>query len=230
MKILIISDIHGDLENMLNFLDKIKELGLDFDVIVSNGDWTDINTPRGFTQEDIFLMLVEELKELKKPLLGVPGNMDTEKIIKILEEENISIHGKGRIINDVGFYGYGGAKTPFETNIEPSEEELKLGLENGWKDVKDAKFKVQVTHNPPKNTRVDIISSGMHVGSEVVKKFIEEKQPIVAISAHIHEARGTDNIKETQLINAGRFPEGYCGFVEITEEGKVTCKIINLVK
>ena len=175
MKILIISDIHGDLENMLNFLDKIKELGLDFDVIVSNGDWTDINTPKGFTQEDIFLMLVEELKELKKPLLGVPGNMDTKEIVKILEEEDISIHGKGKILNDIGFYGYGGAKTPFDTNIEPSEDELELGLKSAWKDVKNTKFKIQVTHNPPRNTGIDIITSGMHVGSGVVRKFIEEK-------------------------------------------------------
>jgi len=227
MRIIIVSDIHNDTENLLTFLDKVKEF--EFDVIVCPGDFTDVNTPKGFTQEDIVKVILEELKTLKKPILAVPGNVDTMGVLKILEDEGVSIHGKGRVIGDFGFYGYGGAKTPFNTNIEPSEEELKLGLENGWKDVKDCKFKIQVTHNPPKNTRIDIISSGIHVGSEVVRKFIEEKQPIVAISAHIHEARGIDKINNTFLMNSGRFPEGYFGLIDIRENGEVEGKIMNIL-
>jgi hypothetical protein len=187
MNIVVVSDIHGDIENMLSYLDKIKELK--FDVVVCPGDFTDINVPSGFTQEEIARLIISELKSLKKPVLAVPGNVDTKNMIGIFEEEDVSIHGRGREIRGVGFYGFGGAKTPFGTNIEPSEEEIKLGLQNAWNDVKECKHKIQVTHAPPHNTRMDIIQTGMHVGSVAVREFIEEHQPILAISAHIHEAK-----------------------------------------
>ena len=227
MNIIVISDIHGDLENIPTYLDKISKLK--FDVIICPGDFTDVNVPKGFKQEDIARIFVEELKTLKKPFLAVPGNMDTKEIVEMFEKEKVSIHGKGKIIGDFGFYGFGGAKTPFETNIEPSEEEIKLGLEKGWKDVEKAKYKIQVTHNPPKNTRVDMLLNGVHVGSDVVKEFIETHNPIVAISAHIHEARGIDKLKNTFLLNSGRFPEGYFGLINI-QNGLVNGKVISLIE
>lgn len=217
MKLLVLGDNHNDIENVLLFLDKIR--GNEFDVVVYSGDFTDVNTPKGFTQEDIAKLLIEELKTLNKPLVAIPGNNDAKSIIPLLEKEGISIHGKGKVIKDVGFYGYGGAKTPFNTTIEPSEDEVKAGLNVGWSAVDKAKFKVQVTHNPPLNTRLDMITAGLHVGSKVVRDFIETKKPVVAISAHIHEARGIDRLGSVFLMNSGRFSEGYCGLVEIKDSG-----------
>ncbi len=227
MKIIVFSDIHGDIENMLMYLDKIKEMS--FDVIVCPGDFTDLNTPKGFTQEDVAKLILKELKTLKKPILTVPGNMDTKEILSFFEKEGVSIHGKGKVIDEYGFYGFGGAKTPFNTNIEPSEEEIKAGLEKGWEDIKNTKFKIQVTHNPPFRTKIDIISSGIHVGSKTVRKFIEENKPIVAISAHIHEAKGVDYIGNTLILNSGRFPEGYFGKIEI-KDGSVNGKVLNILE
>jgi len=227
MRIVVVSDIHGDIENMLMYLDKIKELK--FDVAVCPGDFTDINTPRGFGQEEVARLIVEELKTLKKPVIAVPGNVDTKDIIEILKKEGVSVHGSGMIVNGFGFYGYGGAKTPFGTNIEPSEEEMGLGLNNAWKDIKNTKYKIQITHAPPSGTRLDTIQSGVHVGSDVIKNFIETHQPILAVSAHIHEARGIDRLKDTFLINAGRFSEGYFGLINI-ENGSVNGKILNLIE
>lgn len=227
MNIIVISDVHGDIENLFNYFDKIKELNVD--VIVCPGDFTDANMPKSFTQEDVAKLIIKELNLLKKPVLAVPGNVDTKNMIKLFEDEGISIHGKGKIIGDFGFYGYGGAYTPFETNIEPTDEELKLGLKNAFNEVKNAKYKIQVTHTPPSGTRVDMIQSGLHVGSNVVREAIESYGPLVAISAHIHEARGTDNIKNTLIMNSGRFPEGYFGFIKI-ENGSVNGKVLNLIE
>jgi len=226
MNIVVIGDIHGDVENILSFLDKIKEL--EFDVIVCPGDFTDVNVPKGFTQESLVELIIEELKTLNKPIVAVPGNIDTKNSIKILEDMGVSVHGKGKIIGGVGFYGYGGAKTPFKTSIEPSEEELKVGLDKAFKEVEGAEVKVQVTHNPPRDTKLDVIQIGTHVGSEVVKKFIETHKPNAAISAHIHEARGTDELAGTKLINPGKFSEGYFGLVKL-DKGSAYCKILNLI-
>jgi len=226
MDIVVISDIHGDVENLIAYLDKIKEYK--FDVIICPGDFTDANFPRGFTQEDIVKLIIKELKSLNKPVLAVPGNVDPKDIVKILEEEKISIHGKGVDIGDCGFYGCGGAQTPFGTNIEPTEEEIKTKLRGGLDEVRGLKHKIQVTHNPPNGSRLDMIQSGLHVGSNAVREAIETYNPIVAISAHIHEAKGTDQIKNTFLLNSGRFPEGYFGLINI-ENGSVNGKIINLL-
>lgn len=225
MDILVIGDNHGDIENMISYLEKIGVFN--FDVIVYMGDFTDINSPKGFTQKDITQILIEELKTLGKPILAVPGNNDTKEVLEIMEKEGISIHEKGIIIDDYGFYGFGGAKTPFSTPFEPTEEELKEGLEKSYKQVLSAKYKIQITHNPPYDTQMDIIRAGAHVGSQVVRKFIENKKPILALSAHIHEARGVDKLGEVFLLNPGKFPEGYFGLVNV--KGKdVKGRVLNL--
>ncbi len=225
MKILAISDIHNDIDNLMNYIDKISMI--DFDVIVAIGDFIDINIPKGFSGIDIAQIIFEEFTILKKPFLFIPGNLDKE-IIEFFEEKGVSLHGKGIAIGDVGFYGYGGARTPFHTSLEPSEDELESALRKGYEKVKDCKFKVQITHMPPFNTKLDMLYTGAHVGSEIIRKIIEELKPDVAISAHIHEARGVDEIGKTKIINPGRFPEGYCGIITLESEN-VDVKIINLI-
>ncbi len=222
MNIIAIGDNHNDIENMLIFLEKLKRFN--FDAVLYTGDFTDVTTPKGFTQEEIASLIIEELKLLKKPIFCVPGNNDTLKVVDIITRENISIHGKGVVLKDVGFYGYGGAKTPFNTNIEPTEEELKNNLERGWNDVKNVAKKIQLTHMPPLNTRLDMVSAGAHVGSKVIRDFIEMKRPLASVSAHIHEARGVDRIGSTLLLNPGRISEGYFGLISIKDniaEGNV---------
>jgi len=227
MDLLIIGDNHGDIENNLNYFEKLSNFK--FDVIVYTGDFTDINTPKGFTPEDIVQIILEGLRGLKKPILAIPGNNDVVGVINILEREGVSLHGRGKVIGDYGFYGFGGAKTPFKTPLEPSEEEIKNGLQKAFGDISGSKEQIQITHNPAYGTRMDVIRMGSHVGSNVVKEFIEEKKPVLAISAHIHEAKGIDRIGNTFLINVGKFSEGYFGLANI--EGKVVegC-VMNLIE
>jgi len=225
MNILVISDIHNDVENIIGYIDKIALL--DFDVIVLPGDFSDINVPKGFNQVDIGKLILEELKSLKKPILAIPGNLD-KGLIPIFKEMGVNLHGAGKIVKNVGFYGFGGAATPFGTTLEPTEREIENGLKTAYQMVEKCKKKIQVTHNPPARTKLDRIGSGAHVGSEVVRKFIEEKQPDAAICAHIHEARGVDEIGVTKVINSGRFPEGYCGLITVGKEG-TGAKVISLI-
>lgn len=224
MDILIISDVHNDVENLMGYMDKVALFN--FDVIVFPGDFTDV-PPKGFSSLDISKIILEELKIFNKPILALPGNWDKD-VIKLLEKEEVSIHGHGKIIDNVGFYGFGGARTPFGTSYEPSEEEIEKGLEQGFKEVEKVKVKVQITHAPPVNTKLDVVYTGAHVGSEAVRKCIGKFKPVLAISAHIHEAKGVDEMNGTKLINSGRFPEGYCGLATI-KNGKVDVKIVNLI-
>ena len=159
--------------------------------------------------------------------MAIPGNFD-KNLIPFFEKEDINLHGKGKIIGNIGFYGFGGARTPYGTPLEPDEKEIEIGLKKGFDAVKNCEFKIQVTHMPSIRTKLDVLYTGAHAGSEIIRRFIEEKQPDVAISAHIHEAKGTDELGKTKLINSGRFPEGYCGLITL-EKGKVDTKVINLI-
>jgi len=212
MKIVVVGDIHNDVESIMSYCDKMAEIG--FDVLIAMGDFIDYNIPRGFTKEDIGKLVIEELSVFNKPIIAVPGNFDAD-LLPLFEKMGIGLHGKGKIIKGVGFYGFGGAKTPFNTPLEPSEKEIEDGLERGLKMLKKCDTTVQITHNPPARTKIDALYTGAHVGSEAVRMFIEKNQPTVAVSAHIHEAKGTDVLGKTKLINAGRFPEGYCGVITI---------------
>jgi uncharacterized protein len=225
VKILAISCFHGDIENLLNFTDRLSTM--DIDIIVCPGDFTDNYLPKGFTRAGLAEIILEELKILRKPIVVVPGSWDGE-IIDFLDKVCVSVHGKGKELSGIGFYGFGGARTPFNTPFEPSEEELERGLERAFNDVKKSKLLVQVTHAPPARTCVDVIATGAHVGSEVVRRFIEEKQPEVAICSHIHEGRGIDGIRKTKIVNSGRFPEGHCGLINLENEN-VSAKMINLI-
>lgn len=225
MNILVVSDIHNDVENLMKLIDKLSFLK--FDVIVALGDFTDVNLPKGFNDINIAELIIEELSTFKKPMLTVPGNFD-KNLISLFEKKGISLHGRGKIIDGVGFYGFGGAKTPYNTSLEPSEEELKEGLTKAYEQVKNCELKIQVTHIPPARTKLDVLFTGAHVGSEVIRDFIEKMQPDVAISSHIHEARGLDELGKTKLINSGRFPENYCGLITL-EKGNVNTKIVNLI-
>jgi len=225
MKVLVLSDIHNDVENIMNYIDKL--ILMDVDIVVAVGDFIDYNVPKGFTKVDIAKLILEELNTFKKPILTVPGNFDKE-LIGFFDEKKVGLHGTGRVFQDVGFYGFGGAKTPFNTPLEPSEKEIEEGLKKGFEKVKNCKIKIQITHIPPARTKLDVAYTGAHIGSEVVRKFIEENKPDVAVSAHVHEARGVDELKKTKLINPGRFPEGYCGMITI-KNNTVKAEVISLI-
>jgi Icc-related predicted phosphoesterase len=225
MEILCIACIHNDVENILGLTDKLHEFK--FDAIVFPGDFTDAALPKGFTREDVARLILSELKTFKKPVVTVPGTWDKD-IIEMLEKSGTSVHGKGRIIDGVGFYGFGGAHTPFGTPYEPSEDEIEAGITRSHGSVKGAKFTVQVTHAPPINTSLDMIFSGAHVGSAAVRKTIETLKPTAAICAHIHEAKGADTVGGTRVVNPGRFPEGSCAMLSV-KEGSVGAKMLSLI-
>lgn len=226
MRLVVLGDNHNDIENMFFYIERLSSIN--FDVIVYTGDFSDFNVPKGFTQEDVTKIIIKELKTLKKPIVAIPGNNDIKNIIDVLEKENVSVHGVGKIINNVGFYGFGGARTPFKTVYEPTDQEIEMGIRKALNDIKNTEIKVQVTHWPPINTKLDFIVTGLHVGSQIVRKFIEEVRPLVALSAHIHESRGVDYINNTLLLNPGRVSEGYIGIVEI-KENRAEGRIVNLI-
>ncbi len=114
------------------------------------------------------------------------------------------------------FIGFGGAVESIGEMIFSEQEiyeKLKF-LIQGEKKV------FLVTHSPPKNCSLDKSFSGKHIGSESVRKIIEEFSPEFSVSGHCHEAFGKEIIEKTFCINVSSVKEEKIVLID-TKEKKV---------
>lgn len=205
MKILAISDPHGDYSKIKAI---IKKAG-DFDLAVIVGDLTNFGPDEK----------VEELMEMfDKPVLAIPGNCDQKSILKTLEASKaVNLHGKAEQIGKIRFIGLGGSNpTPFNTPFELSEEEIENALEGmvcSAENADECGRIILLTHAPPHGAR-DELPFG-HVGSKAIQRFLDRADLIIC--GHIHEAKGVDKIGKTTIVNPGEACKGSCALVTIEE-------------
>jgi Icc-related predicted phosphoesterase len=210
MKLLLITDIHGDTEKLEKILDKAEH-----EAVLCAGDLSDA---REFDDYEGRLNQVLDLFDEQGVMTkAVPGNMDPEEeCVRELIQRRMNIHKKIASFEDFEAVGFGGGITPFGTPFEPEGAEIKNALETLYDRMKaDRKF--GVIHQPPKNTELDI-ADGNHVGSEEVRELIEEKNFELVLTGHIHESRGRDEISGTEVVNPGPVMEGYYAVAD-TEGG-----------
>lgn len=192
MNVLFFSDIH----NNEKLLDEIIKKSKNVDLLVCLGDLSDI----GKNYDN----LLEKLNNTKKITLIIAGNNEKPNLMKeaIEKYENIISIENETYTDVISFLGIGGSTiTPFNTPYEMSEDEYEKKL---------SKFKyadVLVSHCPPKNTKLDKISVGIHIGSNSVRKWIELNQPKYCACGHVHERAGVkEKIGKTLCFNPG--PKG----------------------
>lgn len=213
MKILAISDPHGDYSK----IKKMTEKAGPFDLVAIVGDLTNFGPDEK----------VEELMELfDKPVLAIPGNCDQRSILKALDASKaINLHGKAEQVGDIRFIGLGGSNpTPFNTPFELSEEEIEKALEGmvcSAENEKSCSTIVLLTHAPPHGAR-DELPFG-HVGSTAVQKFLDRVDLIVC--GHIHEAKGFEKAGKATVVNPGEACKGSCALVTIDEKGNTPIEV-----
>jgi len=217
MRIVAITDVHGNVE-MVRRLAELLEGELP-DVLLIAGDITH------FASASVAREILEPLLKTGVPLLAVHGNCDGKDVPALLEELGIGLHNTRREIKGIGFVGIGGSNvTPFNTIWELTEEEIKAILERNYRDGD-----VILSHVPPKDTKTDRVHSGLHVGSPALREFIEEREPPLVVTGHIHEARGVDRVGETTIVNPGPLFRGYYAVIEF-DEGKKRVKNVELAR
>lgn len=216
MKIVSLTDIHGDYEAISKMAAVLKEV----DLILVTGDITH------FGHRDTAKKVVETIREINPNLLAVTGNCDHSDVEDYLNDENLSINGKGKTIEGLGIMGVGASlPTPFNTPNEMPESAFETCLYQAKAELPDALPFILVSHQPPFGTLTDRLSSGVQVGSQTVRTFIERFNPLVCFSGHIHEARGKDRIVSTVIINPGPASAGNYAWVEIIEGRVETVEI-----
>jgi len=222
MKIIAITDLHGNIKPIITYLKDNK-----VDLIIIAGDITNFGPPE--LGED----LLNEISSFGVPVLAIPGNCDPESIhVNIDQSQAINIHARNMIIKNIGICGFGGSNpTPFDTPLEFEEIQIYDEAKKAINGIENEEITLFITHAPPYGTKTDLLPSGAHVGSKSLRKIIEEMQPTLNICGHIHEARGTDKIGNTTIVNPGELSHGYACLIQISdapEDKEVETELIKL--
>lgn len=192
MKILAISDVHGDKAFMRRMAEKGKQEKVDLVIIA--GDLVDQgNMPEG---------LIGPFKEQGLEVAIIPGNHEGLADINFLTEKYgaINLHGYSLKIGDVGIFGCGyGDIGMHQLTEQQFFDTLRLAHES----LGDVKKKIMVTHVQPNNSILGLHMP--HWGSSGVRKALEEFQPDAHICGHIHETHGIEEmIGKTRVMNVGK--------------------------
>ena len=190
MKLLAFVDLHGSMSTLRKIIRRAKKP--DIDIIINAGDHTIFG--------EKFNQIMRELNKIKKPVLTIHGNHETEKEIASAAKRYkniINLHKRHYKKNSYLFLGWGGGGFSLvDKDFEKTAKKFKKLLKNKKKII-------LVTHAPPYGTEIDKIMKE-HCGNKSIRKFITKHHPILAISGHLHENAGkTDKLARTKLINPG---------------------------
>ena len=217
MKIIAISDIHGKYIKIIDYLKKNT-----VDLIILTGDITDFG-PHELAEE-----ILNEISSFDIPVLAIPGNCDPINLYESIDNSKaVNIHGKSVTIKNIGICGFGGSNpTPFNTPLEFDEIEIYNNARTVMEEIKNHEITLFVTHAPPLGTKTDLLPSGKHVGSESLRRIIEEFQPSINLCGHIHESRAIDKIGKTSIINPGMLKYGHVCLINIDDSDEDNIKVI----
>lgn len=193
MKILALSDIHGHGEQIERLHGRVP----DCDVIVVSGDITD------FGGRGQALAVFSALSKFMVPVLGVTGNCDASEVDETLSRHGTNLLHHSITICDILFLGL-----PFRASDADAHKAAEIIS------VSDSKKAVLVSHEPAWGTDIDLQASTYHKGSRLIRSFIEDYQPLLAVSGHIHEACGIDQIGSTVLVNPGPLRNGRYAIID----------------
>jgi uncharacterized protein len=192
MKILAVSDLHGDGTLARKIAKKGKREKVDLIVLAGDLTWFDEDSKN----------IIKPFADLGKEILILPGNHETNETLDKLKgiyPNLINLDQKPFKKENIGFFGAGYAFAgPFTTD----EKELRKKLTKSHKKISKLDKKVLITHSHHKGSLSEF--SGFE-GSESIKRAIEYFQPDLALHGHIHEASGIEEeIGKTKIFNISR--------------------------
>lgn len=199
MKLLVLTDLHQKTDRIpwINGLVDSERP----DAVLCLGDITDLGT----TEEAVSI-----ISEINGKKYVLPGNCDTWDVPKAVSEIAVDMHGKAAEICGYHVAGLGGGTiSPFNSPFELTEDEIDSLL----RPISE-KNMILMTHAPGFDT-LDHIPNGTPVGSRSIRRIIDEFEPILAVSGHIHEDIGIKNIGNTVCINPGPAMNGHAAVINV---------------
>lgn len=216
MRLIAIADLHGNLAA----LDRILQAALPADLVLLGGDLTHFGTPSDAEA------VVRRIEEHGVPVLAVAGNCDSAAIDRRLDELGVGLHGRGCLIDGVGFLGVSAMPPWRGTMYELTEIQIAEALERALADTAEASRRVVLAHAPPRACLVDRTQQGTNVGSTAIRAFIDRVQPALVVCGHIHEARSIEQLGATTVVNCGPARHGCFATIELNESVAVELRSI----
>ena len=144
----------------------------------------------------------------KSKCLFLPGNYDIDLQYTELYEHDI--HRKSVHFNDYKFSGYGGA--PIVTSGIPEKLAVKFHeyTRNGSNYSEPEDFfreelpDIAVIHNPAYGY-LDKIPGFGNVGSQGIRRYLDDHPPLLVVSGHVHEDQGVLKKGNTIFLNPSNF-------------------------
>ena len=194
MRVLIFSDIHGDLRALEKIVAQPAE------VYIAAGDLSTFG--RGLDR------CGEVLKPLGERLWVLPGNHERQEETHAFCERLgfIDFHRCVRTLPSASgptqWAGLGYSNvTPFNTPGEYTEDEIAKELV-AFEGIPGLYL---VVHFPPQGTKLDEFAPGKHAGSPTLRTWVDRTQPAYLFCGHIHECAGrTDHLGPTRCFNVGK--------------------------
>jgi uncharacterized protein len=173
--------------------------------------------------EEWMQLATERLADSEVPLYLIPGNDDSFTIDQVLNRDGYApVNADGRVLDipgDLQLLSYGWSnETPWKTPREVTEDELYRRLSELADQVRDPRQAVFMIHVPPYDSGLDtapILDENLRptvsagdilrgpVGSTAVRRIIEERQPLLGVHGHVHEAAGEYRLGTTVCVNPG---------------------------
>ena len=208
MQLLCLSDLHGQ----AHALDAILSAAPRCDAVLLGGDLSNFGAPKDVSP------LLRASREIYDTVFAVSGNCDSPDIDVFLAAQDVSLHDRGRVLGEVGFFGLSAIPTWTGRMHEYTETELASFLRNGNEALSGCERKVLLSHCPPRGL-CDRIRSGESVGSTAVRECVDDVAPILVVCGHVHEARGQERHGDTLVLNCGTAYRGYYAIVSIDASG-----------
>ncbi len=211
MKVLILSDGHG----VPSRLDELADAAKSYDMVLYGGDFA------ALVDTATALPFLERLAAFHDRVFAVTGNCDERDFRETVDEYDMCVEGSLSYFSGLMLAGSGGGSkftglTPNERSDEELVGDLRLVEESAADSADSWNNLVVIAHNPPHGTKLDTIANGMHVGSPLIRSFIEARQPLLVVSGHIHESFAIDALGSSTLVNPGSLAEGRYAVAEIT--------------
>lgn len=213
LQMLVLGDIHADLNALGCILAAAKGSGEPYDVVVCTGDLGSYALPAGGRSPNdggrrlygaSIRAVMESLAVLELPVVFVPGNHDLVALKTSQTMHNVDLLGAGTAFEIDGwqFVGVGGSPwTPARFMYEWDDAHLAKRVGDA---LPGGPASIWLTHSPPWASHCDLGGPhGQHLGSRALRALLEARQPRLLLCGHIHEGFGCEGIGQTAIVNAG---------------------------
>ena len=189
LKILAAGGIHGDRGIAKKLAEKARKNKVDLVLLLGDIHGSEMKG------DDV----IEPFKKAKQKVVFVPGNWDTSFEANLLRDFHKikNLDGYYVTYKGVGIVGIGNP----DFQLELDEKETFDKLKKNFVRMKPRK-RILASHFHAAGTKSEL--SGFE-GSSALRRAIEEFQPDLFLSAHIHEAEGLEEkIGRTKVFNVGK--------------------------